>query len=989
MKHCRATLAAAGMEAYVDLSEESMVASLWTPVILENSTVSLHAPVEYQQEKKTSDLAPVKLSSKALLEKLHLKYSQKPWIETYKLVRYCLEKPASATIKRLAEHPILRCTNTLQEAVKAKSLSTLLTRIESISKQKGLESHLGPNGRTCYITSEMFYIEVQVKKNGHVAFVKLAHHGESPMICKELLLLLRTKDFDGFGKSLEELLQLYSIPGNSDIKAKVYLSLCNLEEDMTALFNLSRSTSDNCRITIVLDGKVGFISPRSGGTPMNIEYYITPQQIWEEKRTPGSRVVGSHVSVTIAGTTNWYHLPMGSLFQESPQGDGSMDGLSTLTDESCISLPGCFFLRFDHLEPVLLPLIQKIQNITGLTVVSTKQSLFHELIIETKQKPFADLVGQEVQFIVSLSGGEDQCFVLNSRLDNENIVIGALVKKIPFIDPNHVPSILEVLRHQAAYNTLLSSCISSTINPNDHTDMLHFEVSLQKDLRICISFQHPNGGSLSCVVVDVLSHRKLMCSLYTNPSDPPSPCNTEFIMKVLESCMSIPLTMRAIFRKMQEIKGSENMDIICATMNNILPPLCSEYQKEAEIEQPHDDITQDAGPSFTNIPNNEDYDLNEGVLTIVKKTQEMKASKHMEIKCAIMDNEYQEEAEIDQPHDMGQDAGPTFTNIPKNEDYDKNEGILTIFKKTHQIKASKHMEIKCATMDNGYQEEAEIEQPHDMGQNAGPTFTNIPKNEDYDNNEGMLTIFKKTQEIKASTHMEIKCATMDNEYQEEAEIEQPHDMAQDAGPTFTNIPKNEDNDNNEVMLTIFKKTQEIKASKHMEIKCATKDNEHHEEAEIEQRHDMAQDAGPTFTNIPNNEDYDHNEGIFHDDEDGGSVHSGDLHGSSSSQTVELNSSYTGEDLYYHHSEISSSLIEEHNSSVVEESYSSVSEEPSSSIIQELSPIMHEVSSSNEAEDPNSSIADDLSLSITEELNSSVSGVVVQGCMSEHEMDDSC
>ncbi|XP_073406110.1 uncharacterized protein [Dendrobates tinctorius] len=723
-------------------------------------------------------------------------------------------------------------------------------------------------------------------------------HIKAKGICKELLLLLRTKDFEGFGKSLEELLQLYSIPGNSDIKAKVYLSLCNLEEDMTALFNLSRSINNNCRIAIVLHGKVGFLSPRNGGTPMNIEYYITPQQIREEKRTPGSRVVGSHVSVTVAGTTNWYHLPMGPLFQESPRGDASMDGLSSLTDDSCISLPACFFLRFDHPEPVLLPLIQKIQNITGLPVVSTKQSLFHELIIETNHKPFADLVGQEVQFIVSLSGCEDQCYVLNSRMDNENV--GALVKKIPFINPNHVPSILEVLRHQAAYNALLSSCVSSAINPNDHTDMLHFEVSLQKDLRICISFQHPNGDSLSCVVVDVLSHRKLVCSLFTNSSDPPSPCNTEFIMKVLESCMSIPLTMRAIFKKMQEIEGSEN----------VLPPLCSEYQEEVEIEQ---------------------------------------------------------------LHDMAQDVGPTFMNIPNNEDYDHNEGMLTIFKKMQAMKASKHMEIKCATMNNEYQEEAETEEPHDMAQNAGPTFTNSPENEDYDHNEGMLTIFKKMQAMKASKHMEIKCATMNNEYQEEAEIEEPHDMAQDAAPTFTNSPENEDYEHNEGMLTIFKKTLEIKVSEHMEIKCAIKNNvlpslssEYQEETEIEQPHSTTEDAGSTFPNIPNNEDYDRSEAIYHD----GSVHSGDLNESSSSQTVELNSSYT-EDIYYNHSEISSSLIEEHNSSVVDESFSSFSEEPSSSIIQELSPIMAEVSSSNETEDPNSSISDNLSLSITEELNSSV------------------
>ncbi|XP_040289860.1 mediator of RNA polymerase II transcription subunit 1-like [Bufo bufo] len=611
------------MEAYVDLTKEGMAASLWTPVDKENSAL-LHAPIEYQREKHVSDLAKVKLCSKALLEKLHLKYSQKSWTETYKLVRYCLDKPAASTIKGLPEHPILRCTNTLQEAVKAKSLSTLLTRIESISKQKGLESHLGPNGRICYITSEMFYIEIQVARNGHVTFVKLAHHGESPTICKELLMLLRSKDFDGFGKSLEGLLHLYSIPGNSDIKAKVYIALRSLEEDVSAMFNLN-STNDIDRITTILHGKVGFLSPRSGGMPMNIEYYISPYQILEEKLKPGIRVVGSNVSVTVAGTTNWYHLPVVPLFHEIPQEGGSIHEFSLLTDESSMALPACLFLRFDNPEPVLLSLIQKIQTITGcssyvstysmqtetggLPVISTKQSPLHELVIEVKHKCLKDFVDQEVQFVVSLSGCKDHCYVMNSRMDNEHTVMGALVNKIPFIHPSHVPSILEILRHQAAYNTLLNSCISGTINPKDHTNMLHFEVSLQRDFRICTSFQHPNGGSLSCVVVDIMSYRNFICSLYTSSSDPPSPCSNEFIMKVLESCMSIPLIMRTIFKKAQQVVVSEDMKMHHTNGNNVLPPLYSGEYEEETVTEPQHNMPQDMPSNLEK--NNDVYDHNE------------------------------------------------------------------------------------------------------------------------------------------------------------------------------------------------------------------------------------------------------------------------------------------------------------------------------------------------------------------------------------------
>ncbi|XP_018415160.1 PREDICTED: mediator of RNA polymerase II transcription subunit 1-like [Nanorana parkeri] len=543
------------------MAETGLTPILWSPAEKEKDSAGLPAPIEHQQERKVTDMATVKLSGKAVLEKLHSKYSQKPWNETLKLVRYCMDKPAANALKGFTDHPVIRCGYTLQEAVKAKSLSTLLTRIEAISKQKGLESHLGPNGRICYITSEMFYIEVQVKRNGHVGFVKLAHHGDSPTVCKELLSLLRTKDFEGFGRSLEGLLHLYNIPGNSEIKAKVYLALCSLEANLNSIFNLSRPTTED-RVATILHGKVGYLSPRCGGTPMKIEYYISPYQVLEEKLKPGTRVIGVNAYVTVVGTNNWYHLPVSPSFQGASQESGSTNGFSTFTEESSMALPACFFLTFAHPEPILLPLIHKIQNITGIPVFATGQAHLHELLIDIKVKEPA--VHREIQFIVSIPGCMDQCYIMSSSCENESNVMGALVNKIPFTDPSHVPSVLEILRYQAAYSTLLNSCLSPTINPKDHNGMLHFEVSLQKDLKICISFQNPSGGSLSCVVVEVLSPRKLLCTLYTSSCDPPLLCNSEFIGKILECCMSIPITMRTIFKKAHKEEVAETMETSCA-----------------------------------------------------------------------------------------------------------------------------------------------------------------------------------------------------------------------------------------------------------------------------------------------------------------------------------------------------------------------------------------------------------------------------------------
>ena len=45
-----------------------------------------------------------------------------------------------------------------------------------------LGSHLSPSGTECYITSDMFYVEVQLDASGQLVDVKVAHQGENPTV---------------------------------------------------------------------------------------------------------------------------------------------------------------------------------------------------------------------------------------------------------------------------------------------------------------------------------------------------------------------------------------------------------------------------------------------------------------------------------------------------------------------------------------------------------------------------------------------------------------------------------------------------------------------------------------------------------------------------------------------------------------------------------------------------------------------------------------
>ncbi|XP_043364643.1 mediator of RNA polymerase II transcription subunit 1-like isoform X2 [Dermochelys coriacea] len=486
---------------------------------------------------------PVKfISTNALMDKLHLKYAQKTWIETLKLVRLCMDKPPRGSIRITPHHPLLSCLEKIQRTLNAKSLSTVMSRLEFLSKQRGLKSHISLNGTVCYLTSDMFYVEVQLEKDGKVIDVKLAHPGEAPVVCDDLVQLLRMKNYDAFGKILEGLLNLYQIPGNSDMKAKVYLALQSLEKDLYSMSLLYR-TQDVNRVTEVLHGKAGHVVPRTGG----------------------SQVCGIKVFVTVGSSNTTHKLPISPLIVDSQAGDGNPAFLP-LTDELSMDLSACFFLMFHQPFPVSSSNIQEIQKFTGVLIDGLKLASLHALIVQftLNDEYKEDLSMNNSCFFVSLPDCPKHSYFINKGTEKLGTT-GALVSKIPFTHPKCVPAIIEILRHQVTYNTLIGSCVSENTTNKDCSEVLYFEVSPQKGTSFSISFQHPMGDSLACVVADVLSSRQIRCSLHTNPQDVTLNCCNDFITRVMERCMSVPLVMRAIFKNAvtMKIDGEiQNMEAI-------------------------------------------------------------------------------------------------------------------------------------------------------------------------------------------------------------------------------------------------------------------------------------------------------------------------------------------------------------------------------------------------------------------------------------------
>ncbi|XP_050161284.1 mediator of RNA polymerase II transcription subunit 1-like isoform X3 [Myiozetetes cayanensis] len=520
------------------------------------------------------------ISTNALMEQLCLKYQQRPWTETLRLVYFCMDNPLRRPVSHAPDSPLLSCMEKIERTLHAKSMFSVMNALESLSRQKGLNVHVSPSGTSCYITSTMFYLEAQLGKDGNVMDVKLAHFGEAPMVCDDLVQLL------------------------SEIKAKGYLALKALEKDLYSMSLLDR-TQDVNRVTEILHGKVGHLVPRTGGTPMNIEFYISPYQILEAELNPGSQVCGTKTVVTVEGSDMLHKLPLSPLIVDPQSGEDSNPAFLQLTDELTMDLPALFVLKFHQPVPMSSSSIEDIQRLTGIQISGLKLAPLYELIVQSalKEKRSEGLSTNESCFFVSLPDCPKHCYFINKDSEKSDLA-GALVSKIPFSHPKCVPGVIEILRHQVAYNTLISSCVSDKHINEDDSELLYFEVVPHRNTSFCVFFLHPVEENLACVIIDVITSREVHCHVQLNPQDPALNCSDDFIARAVKRCMSVPVVMRAIFRNAAKVKAdSETQDMDVDTKQPHEPPSeqitdSNSLKESPSVAGQHDLVVTDK-PSIT------------------------------------------------------------------------------------------------------------------------------------------------------------------------------------------------------------------------------------------------------------------------------------------------------------------------------------------------------------------------------------------------------
>uniref|UniRef100_A0A672Z053 Mediator of RNA polymerase II transcription subunit 1 n=1 Tax=Sphaeramia orbicularis TaxID=375764 RepID=A0A672Z053_9TELE len=131
---------------------------------------------------------------------------------------------------------------------------------------------------------------------------------------------------------------------------------------------------------------------------------------------------------------------------------GSSPVFKALDQTPCEPLPACFLLKLQPPIPMMLAFVHKLGQITGLPTSVNGVFLFfsHSL---SKYSVNASTSMQPVP----LPGGVMHRYVFPGAAWEAPARQGAVVDNIPFTHPSHVPAILDLLRHQCAINTLLTS----------------------------------------------------------------------------------------------------------------------------------------------------------------------------------------------------------------------------------------------------------------------------------------------------------------------------------------------------------------------------------------------------------------------------------------------------------------------------------------------------------------------------------------------------
>ncbi|ODM89520.1 Mediator of RNA polymerase II transcription subunit 1 [Orchesella cincta] len=514
-----------------------------------------------------------------MMEKLRQKRNQlKPLQETAKNLRQALMERRCILDPSDKLH-LQKCLDTLQQSIKVNSLSSMVERLDMVSRQLGLQFTPGETGQEWFISSDMFYLEVLIDSNGVVRDIKIQHEGKTEQLassiksflfitarsvlveyqCPDLIKSLEVQDFKDFTAHLQGLISIYNLNADKIIKSKAFIALQALEADLAAMASTYSNQETGERL--IMKSLLGHFQPRRGGHPVKLTYYISPYEFFDKDTktcVPNDiaeivkRQIGTSATVSIQGSPGINRkLQMSATVNIMRTPDGkNLPRYGTLNATNSTALPACFVINLGKPIPIFKELLTAIQTTTGIENVVTGES-----------QPILNLVTQVVsgnQLDCSEEKGlfvtlpdQHHCYFMTETAGME----GVLISSISFTLASQLPQVIVTLRQQLTFNTLVGSCVRLCSKPVESGSIV-FEVSALSHHNLSVSFQHPLDDSLVTLEFDLRDVSHPQCRVHALYSTTPDmiPTLEEHACRVIQRSMSIPVTVRAVIRRWQSMK---------------------------------------------------------------------------------------------------------------------------------------------------------------------------------------------------------------------------------------------------------------------------------------------------------------------------------------------------------------------------------------------------------------------------------------------------
>ncbi|XP_055536445.1 mediator of RNA polymerase II transcription subunit 1 [Wyeomyia smithii] len=483
-----------------------------------------------------------------LMERLRSKAKSsqyKSFQEMSKSVRMSLLEKRYA-LDAVEKSNLQKTLDSMQYCIKVTSRQGLVERLDCLTRQLGLKLSEDTSG--LFISSDMFYLEIILDSNGTVQDVKVHHECKMrQQSCSELVSCLQRGDFADFTTQLEGLASIYQLNAEKKIKVNAFVALQALETDLYYLYSLSMQHFTDIH-TLLLKSPLGIVQKRRGGHAMKLIYFVAPYDLLDlegrtmkplNTETISAEKVGHSVAVNLeASTANKLQIqPL--LVQQ-----GNSPVYSPIEKHNSTSLPATFVLRLNKPMALNAAVLKQIRLITGDGATVPTLTCLMSLIVEHASNGVVTDIAKGL--FVTLPD-QYHCYYMTV---NRNLQ-GSIVSSIPFTEPQHVSKILVLLRQQALFNQLLTSCIrnngASNTRISDYESLLVFEVSALSCQYITVSLEHPYEESLAMVEFDLRDILAIQVRVFCNGYESDEQIAGRVAL-IVQRTMSIPVTLRALIR---------------------------------------------------------------------------------------------------------------------------------------------------------------------------------------------------------------------------------------------------------------------------------------------------------------------------------------------------------------------------------------------------------------------------------------------------------